>query len=182
MLHVRNIYHQHETLSTIKESLNESELLLHIDFSENYSCKYSSEAQSVHFGASRQQISLHTGVAYTTDQVNSFCTISASLKHDAKAIAAHLLPILERFSTPVIDTTYFLSDSPSTQYRNKTMFNIIGYYLPSKFRNINKISWSYSEAGHGKGAPDVIGATLKRTTDRLVAENTDIPCYENFLT
>ncbi|XP_050513116.1 uncharacterized protein LOC126888787 [Diabrotica virgifera virgifera] len=181
MLHVRNIYHQHRTLSTIKKSLNESKLLLHIDFSENYSCKYSSEAQSVHFGASRQQITLHTGVAYSKDRVSSFCTISPSLRHDAKAIAAHLIPILERFSTPLINTIYFLSDSPSTQYRNRTMFNIIGYYLPTKFRNINKISWSYSEAGHGKGAPDGIGATLKRTAYRLVAENTDIPCYEKFV-
>lgn len=31
-------------------------------FSENYNCKYSTEVQAVHFGASHQQATLHTGV------------------------------------------------------------------------------------------------------------------------
>ena len=38
-----------------------------IDFSENYYCKYSAEIQSVHFGASKKQISLHTGVFFYFD-------------------------------------------------------------------------------------------------------------------
>ncbi|KAK5649064.1 hypothetical protein RI129_003956 [Pyrocoelia pectoralis] len=103
MSHVRNVYHQHQPLSTVKKSLTDSELLLHIDFSENYACKYSSEAQSVHFGASRQQITLHTGVAYKTNSLQSFCTVSSSLRHDAKAIAAHLIPVIQHFAIDTID-------------------------------------------------------------------------------
>lgn len=33
---------------------------------------------------------------------------------------------------------------------------------------LERITWNYSESGHGKGAPDGIGATLKRTADRMV--------------
>lgn len=36
-------------------------------------------------------------------------------------------------------------------------------------------TWNFSEAGHGKGAPDGIGATVKRLADRLVLRGTDIP-------
>ena len=36
-------------------------------------------------------------------------------------------------------------------------------------------TWNVSEAGHGKGAPDGIGATVKRLADRLVLRGNDIP-------
>lgn len=180
--HLRNIFHQHKAILAIKKSLSDKELLLHIDFSENYCCKYSTEAQSVHFGASRQQITLHTGVAYKKGKIQSFCTISSNLRHDPKAIAAHLTPVIKHFcNNSSIDTLYFLSDSPSTQYRNKTMFLVLAQYIPKIFPAIANINWSYSEAGHGKGAPDGVGATLKRTADRLVAERVDIKNYDDFL-
>lgn len=38
--------------------------MLHVDFSENYNCKYSEEIQSVHFGGAGQQITRHTAVLY----------------------------------------------------------------------------------------------------------------------
>ncbi|KAL4713895.1 hypothetical protein ACJJTC_015549 [Scirpophaga incertulas] len=41
--------------------------LLHIDFSENYGCKYGSEIQSAHFGGSKEQLSLHTCLYYSKD-------------------------------------------------------------------------------------------------------------------
>ena len=37
-----------------------------------------------------------------------------------------------------------------------------------------KGTWNFSEAGHGKGAPDGIGAVIKRTADKLVSEGKDI--------
>ena len=47
-------------------SLNEDEALILCDFSENYSCKMANEIQSMHFGASKHQITLHTGNFYVT--------------------------------------------------------------------------------------------------------------------
>ena len=35
-------------------------------------------------------------------------------------------------------------------------------------------SWNFFAAGHGKGIPEVIGGTLKRTADRKVMEGCDI--------
>lgn len=80
-----------------------------VDFSENYGCKYSEEVQSAHFGASKGQVTLHTGVLYLNglntvecqqgygkqkQKCISFCSMSDSLRHDAAAVRAHLLPLL----------------------------------------------------------------------------------------
>jgi hypothetical protein len=57
-----------------------------------------------------------------------------------------------------VSTMNIISDSPISQYRNKTMF-----YLMKRFAIQQKIKlkWIYLEAGHGKGVADAIGAILK---------------------
>ncbi|KAH3861273.1 hypothetical protein DPMN_024200 [Dreissena polymorpha] len=64
---VTNIEHQHQAIRALKENMTKHDVLIHIDFSENLMCKYVSEVQSVHFGASQRQLSLHTGVSDATD-------------------------------------------------------------------------------------------------------------------
>lgn len=154
-----------------------------MDFSENYSCKYASEVQSSHFGATKGQISIHTVVVYyrskDTKVIESKCfaTLSDNLRHDAAAIFSHLQPVINEMKICVGDVKifHFLTDGPTTQYRNKTIFYLIGNYVPVMFGNsCSTIHWHYSEAGHGKGAPDGIGGCLKRTADRLVAEGKDV--------
>ena len=48
----------------IKKQLFNKEMLLYIDFSENYGTQHYTEIQSMHFGASHGQVTLHTGVLY----------------------------------------------------------------------------------------------------------------------
>ncbi len=68
--------------------------LIHVDFSENYNCKFANKIQSVHFGGSHKQVSLHTGVLYIEGQNPvPFCSVSPSRKHDPAAIWAHLNPV-----------------------------------------------------------------------------------------
>ncbi|KAL4710696.1 hypothetical protein ACJJTC_004341 [Scirpophaga incertulas] len=87
---------QYSTVKELKENLSDNEVLIHVDFSENYLLKYNEEIQSFHFGGSRQQISLHTGVLYYRDSqtkeitCKSFCTVSENIRHDALTIWAHL--------------------------------------------------------------------------------------------
>lgn len=185
--HVYKIVTQYKSIKTLKLNLTLQEACVHVDFSENYSLKFAAEVQSFHFGASRQQISLHTSVAYThnfsTGSITpiSVCTISDCLRHDASAIWAHLVPLVQHILhvNPFIDTLHFLSDSPSSQYRNKYMFFIISQ-IRQDFPQITRITWNYSEAGHGKGAPDGVGAVLKRTADRMVVFGADIGTYCQF--
>lgn len=85
--HVFNINYRE-----LRRNLKQNECLLHVDFSENYSCKYSKKKSRwcilvAHISR------LHTGVLYTQgEQVpHSFCSISPSRRHDPVAIWAHLI-------------------------------------------------------------------------------------------
>lgn len=186
MSHLRNIYHQYRCIDSIKANISEQDVFVHMDFSENYNCKYSQEVQSAHFGGSKPQVSLHTVVAYyknsetkSVDHVN-FCTISNSLRHDPAVICAHLEPVFLELRTlvPNIREAHFLSDGPSTQYRNKKMFHLIASHIPSALGS-EKIYWHFSERGHGKGAPDGIGGAVKRTADSAVAHGIDVSSYDD---
>lgn len=88
--HEFNITNQLRHYRHLKENLAMNEIMIHIDFAENYECKLEKEIQSMHFGASKKQITLHTGVYYTAkdQQAQSFCTVSDSLEHGPNAIWA----------------------------------------------------------------------------------------------
>ena len=183
--HQYRVNHQQTAMTKMKESLRSSEVLMIIDFSENYMCKYGAETQSVHFGASRQQISLHTGVFYYRPlgdegldaeniALKSFCTLSQSMRHDPSAIWAHLKPVfsLIQETCPYVDTLHIWSDGPTTQYRNRRNFGI--FTQLHTFGNFKSATWNFSESGHGKDAADGVGGSLKRKADKLIARGEDI--------
>ncbi|CAH0550600.1 unnamed protein product [Brassicogethes aeneus] len=187
LLHIKNLEHQMREIRKIKENMNNNEALIHMDFSENYGCKYAEEVQSAHFGNSKMQLSLHTVVVYYKSSNNDmqkkcFCTVSPSLRHDPVAICAHLLPVFRKLKTFVenLKHIHFLSDGPSTQYRNRKMFYLMANFISQEL-NVEELRWHYSEKGHGKGAPDGVGGVLKRTADGIVARGTDIHNLQSFL-
>ena len=116
--HVLRITHQDKELKML-------------NFSKTYNCKYAAEPQTVHFGASRQSISLHSGVCYLQNEYQSFCTTTELLRHDPSAVIAHLLPVLEQIlkKRPQITHLHFLSDGPTAQYRNEVIFALLTGYL-----------------------------------------------------
>lgn len=61
------------------------------------------------------------------------------------------------------------------------MFYIFSHLIKEHFPSVIYSTWNYHEAGHGKGAPDGIEGTVKRTTDRLISEGKDIDSLQ-FLT
>ncbi|VDI60353.1 Hypothetical predicted protein [Mytilus galloprovincialis] len=60
-----------------------------------------------------------------------------------------------------------VDDSPTSQYRNKSIFDLISSF-ETKFSI--KASWHYFECGHGKGPCDGIGGTTKRNADNAVKQ------------
>jgi len=172
--------HQKNVMNELKEELTDSDMLLNIDFAENYSCKYFEEIQSLHFGGSRNQISLHTGVMYRGETLQSFCTVSGDLKHDSIAIYCHLKPILNEYGAR-ITSLHFLSDGPSTQYHCQYMFTVIIRLIIPMFPALESLDWNFSQSGHGKSPADGVGATLKRTANKVVANNEDVANLEQFL-
>lgn len=184
MKHVFNIRHQFHNFHQSLKNLRENEFVVVVDFSENYNCKYFEEIQAHHFN-SRNQISLHTVMVYTHEAENkykahSFCTISSSNCHQPAAIWAHLEPILEwiKLNYGSVNTVHFFSDGPSTQYRQKQNL----YLLCTRFFDFgfDRTTWSFFEAGHGKGPADGVGGFIKRTADKIVARGKDIPDANTF--
>ncbi|XP_038124838.1 uncharacterized protein LOC119772465 [Cyprinodon tularosa] len=160
----------------MKDSLADDAVAIHIDYSENYSCKYAREIKETHFGTGNDQVTLHTGVIYLSrDRVEAFASLSACLQHDAVATWAHLDPVLKhiRKKYPEAYNIHFISDGPTSQYRNKSCF-----YLASTvpfMHGFKSVTWNYTEASHGKGAPDGVGGALKNLADRIVSYGTSIP-------
>lgn len=66
------------------------------------------------------------------------------------------------------------SDNPVNWYKNKFMFNIVSCHINYLFTVTTVFSRPYSEMGHGKGEPDRVRDTLKRTAHKSVSEVQDI--------
>ncbi|KAK3751915.1 hypothetical protein RRG08_047188 [Elysia crispata] len=180
--HVYNINSQFKHFEKIKHNLKPNEMLVHIDFAQNYLGKLHTEVQSKHFGASKTQVSLHIGFYQVSSQDKdssektffSFCGVSDSLKHTPSAIWAYLEPILTEVKSKykIIDVVHFFSDGPSSQYRQKSNFFLFTHFM--KAVGFKHAFWNFFEAGHGKGVPDAIGSAVKQAADRLVKYGHDI--------
>lgn len=180
-VHVFNIKTQNKAYNDIKANMSNTEAVIHGDFSENFACKLTEEIQSFHFGGSRKQVSLHTGILYVSgEKPLPFATISPSKDHSPPAIWAHLDPILKHLKEthPQVTTVHFFSDGPSTQYKQKNNFYLFSTVL--YLRGFETGTWSFFESSHGKGAPDGVGGALKRLGNHLVANGFDIPDAETF--
>ncbi|CAH2109273.1 unnamed protein product [Euphydryas editha] len=105
-----------------------------------------------------------------------------NLRYDAAAVWAHVLPILEYLEqkAPQITTLHFVSDSATSQYRNYKTFFVIGAWK-CLYPRLVSLTWNYTESGHGKGAPDGVGGTLKRIADAIVSRGHDIPDFDTFV-
>lgn len=182
--HLFTIRNQYSYYRQKKQSIKERECIVHIDFSENYICKMSSEIQSMHFGASKHQLSLHTGVYYIGNNSNqtTFCTVSENLNHGPPAIWAHLKPIIKRIkdSNPEVSSVEFFSDGPTTQYRQKG--NVYFACTEPQKLGFERVVWNFFEAGHGKGVPDAVGGVVKRNADSKVKYGQDIMSGKQFVT
>ena len=98
------------------------------------------EVLSAHCGASKKQISLHTGVYYVghDGEANTFCTISESLQHGPAAIWAHLDTVLNLTQNkhPEIDTIHYFSDGPCTQYKQKANVFLFTHRVSKGYKHL----------------------------------------------
>lgn len=176
MAHIYRDSHQQHYFREVRKNLGPGDIYIHFDWSKNYGLKSNREIQSAYFGASNEEISLHTGMVYVSGQGHGFCTLSENNKHTAPFVLTHLIPIVRLFfeEYPGTTTLYLQSDSPTSQYRNKDMFFLLTQYLTQLFPQITKIVYGYSEGGHSKGEADGIGGWCKSVLDQEVLYGEDV--------
>ncbi|XP_026051822.1 uncharacterized protein LOC113038532 [Carassius auratus] len=172
--HVCLVRNQSKAYRNTIETCEESTAIVHVDFSEFWRCKYQSEVQACHFGQNLPQLTLHTGMYYIKGGKAGFCTLSESKRQDAAAIWTHMDPVLKDIKTryPQVTTVHFWSDGPSKQYKNKKNFFLLSCIPPTL--GFERATWNFFPTSHGKGTPDGIGGTVKRTADNLFLRGNDV--------
>ena len=91
-LHLFRVVNQFRQIRHVKSNISDQEMILHIDFSENYTSKEQAEVQAAHFGNHHQiTIHVHQGVCYMQDtSPQCFATLSDDNRKTAEAVAAHV--------------------------------------------------------------------------------------------
>ena len=170
--HVRRVKTQYVQLDNLKMTLEpRKELTCQIDYSENYACSFQDEPSQVFFD--RQQITLHPMVLHYKDEENtlkhkSFVGITDEKSHAAPTTLAFLTKLMSevKANLPGIQIMHYISDSPSSQYRNRSIVKFIANHA-AYFEGVNA-TWDYLESGHGKGPCDGVGGSLKKSADLAV--------------
>ena len=164
--HRERVISQYRAARQIKEKMPPGHISVQCDFAENYCCGEKEEVQSAYY--SKDQITLHPAVFHHRTEVDaplkvtSACYVSDVTDHTAPMVFAILKQIvtLAKQTVPELKYMHYLSDSPSSQYRNKHLM-----YIIAQHDNMFGIpcTWPYFESGHGKGPCDGIGGSSKRS-------------------
>ena len=131
--------HQRNYFKNEKLNLKENEVIVHVDFAENFTAVYQNEVQSKYF--SKDQVTLHNAVAYFklngTIETLSMSVISDHMEHCTAAVHAFLKPVFEHLTNiqPKIDTAIMFSDGSSAQYKNR--FNVASLIKFKENFNLN---------------------------------------------
>lgn len=148
------------------EQCKPQEAIIHVDFSENYTCLQQDEVQAAHWN--QNQVTVFPVAIWSRDATgNVICSshaiISDDLGHEKKSIAVFLYKVLNTFlkeNHPDVTDVYLFSDGPSSQFKNRFMVKLL---LTLNHQLGIRISWHYFATSHGKGAVDGIGASVKRS-------------------
>ena len=169
--HVDRVKNQYSQMRHRRENLQDGHVLIWMDFAENFTCAALDEVQSAYWTS--EQVTLHTSVAYfpkTHDRTHkSIVGISDLNIHNAAMVVSmvsSLIPIIKS-EYPGLKHVHYLTDSPTSQYRNKSIFEFL-----TRHEAVLGVSgsWDYLESGHGKGPCDGLGGSVKRSADMAVKQ------------
>ena len=121
-----------------------------------------------------QHISIAAGYVWRKNHCFSFGCLSDDTSHLSEctwtAIRSLLDELLSAPEDKKITEVNIISDSPLSQYRNKTTIFFLQHYATQ--RQIT-MRWLFLCTGHGKGIADGVGASIKRLFDNAVQLNPD---------
>lgn len=152
-----------------KESVEDGEFIVCLDFSENYAFFVQDAIQSHHWN--NNQATIHPYVVYYRDNEEmkhvNYVIISEKVSHDASSVHlfnSKLIQFLKnKFGADKIKKISYFSDGAASQYKNKYNFaNLINH--KNDF-NVDA-EWNFFATSHGKGACDGLAGSVKRQAYR----------------
>lgn len=148
-----------------KKNLKPGELILQVDFAENYRLLNQNEIQSAHF--TYTQVTLFTCVAWLYKEKMSFAIISDKLTHNKYDVYCFITEIVSQIKrSKNVSKILIFSDGCNSQFKNKFILSSIPELV--KELRINEFEWNFFATSHGKGAVDGIGAIVKRKVWEIV--------------
>lgn len=148
-----------------KMSIAKDEVVLQIDFAENYRLVNQNEIQSAHFSYS--QVTIFTCVAWLHTGTKSFAITSNELAHNKYDVYCFLSLIIKKLKKKhPISKIFIFSDGCASQFKNKFIMSSLPHFR--KEFNVSHFEWNFFATSHGKGAVDGIGAVLKRKVWQMV--------------
>lgn len=128
--HVYKVKEQYKAMKTLKDNLPDGHVAAQMDFAENFSCTAADEVQSAYFNSN--SVTLHPVVIYFRNNAKlehrSFMFVSDDLGHNigtVYAIMQKLVPEIKSVISHSLEKIHYWTDSPSSQYRNKTAFYLV---------------------------------------------------------
>jgi hypothetical protein len=96
-------------------------------------------------------------------------TFHRNLHHSAALVYAIVKKLVNTVKNyvPKLKPVHFWTDSPLSQYRNKSVFDLISRF---EVNHGCKATWHYFKSGHEKSACDGVGGITKRNADNAVKQ------------
>ena len=154
-------------LNACKAELRADEVIILLDFAENFSFLVQDAVLGFHWENS--QATLHPFTVYYKDG-NEICNLSISIisdtmQHDCNTVHAFIVKALEylKQKLPAVTKVIYFSDGAASQYKN--FKNLINLCHHTKDHNL-QAQWHFFATSHGKSPCDGLGGTTKRLVAR----------------
>ena len=131
-------YRRIKEINKIAPDHSQKSLYFRVDWSQNWNFFHARQEKWAYYH--ELQVLINAVVAYMSTNVSSHCTISDAKSHKAPAVWALLEKILGSFDLDRLQVLYIITDSPTSQYRNK--YNT---YLTKKCAIQHNLSYGYSQ-------------------------------------
>ena len=131
--HVRKFKEQYSAIKEMKERLPEKHAIIQMDFAENYGCASVEEITTAYWNAT--MAILHPAIVYykaTDGTLHQISTdfVSEVLSHNSAMMYSFIKNLMSVLSPhlPNLEYIHFWTHSSTSQYRNKTMFDLVSRF------------------------------------------------------
>jgi hypothetical protein len=159
---------QSDFFRSIKENLKDDEILVVMDFSENFSFVVQNAPQNFHW--SNSSATIHVSVAYykTNNELQHLSHVIISDCHDHNTTAVHicqrmLMSRLRHIPGLILHKVIYMTDGSAAQYKNRYNFLNLTYHEQDMGVYAEHHFFATS---HGRGVCDAVGGSVKRTAIR----------------
>ena len=172
--HLHRVHSQYKAFKMAREeaSSNQNVATIQVDWSENAKMCQSRKEKSVYYH--EDSVCLHPMHIWTMDAHFPRLAISDITDHKASVVMPSLYQVFEDLYQDGIWKINIISDSPTSQYRNRHMVWLLQSYCGKR---LMELKWIYLESGYGKGIPLGIRATVKRAIGNILFYNPHSAIY-----